>query len=163
MVDKESLGITHLSKLGTGNVPLKFREEVRPKPFVQSWAEWAADGNRQQVLEDEFLLPADTFKDFFTVPDGFTLMVTSAWLHYHGLAGFTPSGDIFLHGGNNGVGTVLLKLTGEGASNQDSFPSISLTFNMPMAINAGNAVRLFSGSSVQVVGGFQGWLEPKKI
>lgn len=149
--------------LGEGKDSLEFREELRPKPFVQTWAEWAADGNREQILRSAAFC-GQSSTELFEVPIGNSLMITSAFIHSHQITPISPTGQqtLFIDIGN-GQGELIGTVNDLGSS-RDFSDGMSITFHMPIKVDETRKIILQNASGDGcLTGGFHGWLEPKKV
>lgn len=124
----------------TEDIIMKSRRE-----FFPSFSEWVSDNNAQQILKSRVVSGGV----IYTVPDNFTLFITSAWLMLRAAAvGFMYITD------ENIDSFLGCTANGNTASN----------FTMPIRVNAKQSITVTSSvGNVDVAGGFTGFLLPKKI
>jgi len=142
------------------DVPLSENILKKPIEFVRSWLEWAAD-NREQVSSSR-----GSIGSLFVVPAKNTFYLTGAWIHLSTRNNNANQIDISIKYGSSTSEKVLS--CGVKNSNLVGQPnhsnSISMTFPMPIKIQAGQDIELDrSATGSAFVGGIFGFLEPKKI
>jgi len=141
--------------------------EPRGRTFFPTFAEWASDGNVEQVLRSREFDTDDFF--LYTVPENNTLFITSAFV-----SGM-EQGNNSTHGGVAikiiaPVGNKILfhlcavdidHTNGGHGGNR----ALSLAFPMPIRANSGERIQLdrTGMASGSTTGGFAGFLLPKKI
>lgn len=134
-------------------------EDVIKKPdreFFPTFQEWLGDGNVEQVTRFAFI--NGTTNSFFTVPNNFTLFITSIWMSGNCAAAGAAQRDAQLDLGDDSKIILGLRITGAGTNQSNS-----LNYTMPLKVETGRVVRLSSDANFAVSCGFQGFLLPKKI
>lgn len=131
--------------------------EFRPEPFSRTKSEWAADGNRQQIIRN---VSVSTTATLFTVPIGQTLFITSAYVSLLDPATLDSGNSVGLE-----IGTQRNKLlvctassTINTTGNSGNVGNIANNFPMPIRVEQGDIVRVVGGG-LSIEAGFQGYLE----
>jgi len=134
------------------DVPLE--DDLLPKPdinqrvFFPSFAEWASDGNIEQVIRS-----VTTEGIIFTVPANFTLFITNAWISAR-----IPLGGSFSNINISNQTSFLNLDCDDGNVN-----SISMGYKMPVVVHSGDFIQVGTGGVNTTRAGFVGYLLPKKI
>ncbi len=141
--------------VGESDVPLT--EDVIKRPpseFSATFMEWASD-NIEQVFKQGTAAGASA--TLYTVPDNFTLFITSAWVSVSCITGNPAdrSGTILF---NNS-----LRIIDTSIYPGNTVNSNTLSFPMPLKINTKAVIEILSSANSRSRGGFQGFLLPKKI
>ena len=147
--------------------PQVLEEPVRK--FFPTFLEWVADGNAEQVGGSGNISRGATGAQsltIFTVPENFTLFITSVWLGSDNAAPGAGTATILFQ-----VSSPLLVLLTDNLNlsfASGSHASNSLT--MPIKVSSGASVNIqlemiSSGAPTTVIahGGFTGFILPKKI
>ncbi len=113
-----------------------------------TFAEWAADGNIEQVIRSR-----TSEGVIFTVPQNFTLFITNAWI-----SATIPLGGSFSNM-NISDQTSFLNLDCDDGNTNTIFAS----YSMPVVVHAGDFVQVGTGGVNTTRAGFVGYLLPKKI
>lgn len=152
--------------LGDSDVPLDDKRvlEPRQREFFPTFAEWASDGNIEQVTQT-----FDLGTTFYTVPKNHTLFVTSVFLN--GAEGGNVSGHavvemVLSNPPNNNDRFIFLSIRVDHTAGQHGgADSLSLSFPMPIRVEQDEIVNFLQGGfdTPLVKGAFSGFLLPKKI
>lgn len=150
-------------------VPLTEDILKKPREFVRTWLEWIADGNAEQVGKSGNITRGATGVQtltIYTVPDNFTLFITSVWMGMDNTAigSGTASGSLRLLGPFINLMSDNLNLGhahGSHSSNSFTMP-FKVESKGKVAINI-EMVSTGAPTSVTTHGGFLGFLLPKKI
>ena len=149
--------------LGESDVPLT--EDVVKKPlreFSATFSEWAADNVEQIWITDR----VTSGRVLYTVPENFTLFITSGFIAGHSTAVGGTHGDLRLQFGTASKLFIIVACTVDHHTTAvGTASSMALSFPMPLKINQGEIVEIaITGvSNPFVVAGFTGFLLPKKI
>lgn len=129
-----------------------------PKEFLKTWSEWASDNLEQIKISAQSVAVGDT--TIFTVPAKHTFFMTSAWVSSMSLAvgaGGTPANGLV-----DGQGRFLLAVF---LSTVDRYSGeLAASYPMPLKFEEGAIFRLRNSDiDKRTVGGFEGFLVPKRI
>jgi len=146
--------------VGESDIPLTKNVIREPdRAFSATFMEWVADGNAEQIIKR-----GTSAGVFYTVPENFTLFITSAFVSGHktnaGGAGHFVNLSIENLSGANPSVIMSLDL---GNVAQVTWGSVSNSFPMPLRAEAGKLITITFIPNVEGTAGFQGFLLPKKI
>jgi len=145
-----------VDELGASDVPLidSIQPEV-PRTFFPSLMEWASDNFEQITISDN----TNGTLTIFTVPDNFTLFITSYYVQGHLTAAAADVFSLFIHDAVATSRLIRIRLITNGSTD-----SIALSPSMPLKAQSGQNIILQSSSGNGFCsGGFTGFLLPKKI
>jgi len=144
-------------------VPLNQAENVytgkgmtKEEGFYPTYAEWAAQGNREQITQASASVTSNT--EFYTIPENKILFITSAFLSaIHDGAGAGGSSSSLRIKSRDILLGVALNTGIQTTQNQ------TLNFNMPIVAYPGDIIMVTAHASTTARAGFSGYLEDKQI
>lgn len=135
------------------DVPLTEDILKKKKEFVKTWLEWAAE-NREQVIRSGKTGSGSTIT-LFTVPDKNTLFITNTWFAHTNTGGASAGNNRYKIGNDFIYDFGLIAVAGSR--------SVSNSHPMPLRVQEKQTITITSSTNYLIQGGFQGFLEPKKI
>lgn len=144
--------------MALGDSPVALDKDVikqAPRQFFPTVKEWAADGNTEQIIVSN---ASNGNVTLYTVPDGFTLFITSAWVTCQCIAAGPSARRALVSIGPEGKDIVGASITGQAEANSNA-----LTYSMPLAVTSGISIFGLTTSNSTGRWGFQGFLLPKKV
>lgn len=129
----------------------------QPRESFPTFAEWVSDGNAEIVIQSRLSGAADTL---YTVPDNFTLFITSAFVTAMCNTGAPSQRSALLIIGNREENGTIISTSIVGGNTSTT---ATLSFPMPIKINSKEQVRGILNVGLDARWGFQGFLLTKKI
>lgn len=133
----------------------------KPREFVKTWAEWAA--NTQEIVVVDTFTSSAAASTMFVVPARHVLFITSAWLNIT-TTGATALKNTSIHAttgsGQTGAQPPLLRISIDDAATNDS---TSTTFPMPLMVREGGTVELLGAGNARCNAGISGFVVSKEV
>jgi hypothetical protein len=151
------------SVIGESTEPLTKDDVAEPeRAYFPTFQEWISDGNAEQIIKHASSLTASTDIVIYTVPKGYTLFITSAFLHCSnegtGAAGASSPAGIFI--GKADAYLFLARLLADKAQEL----TFANSYTMPIRITSGMTVYVRNPyATTDTLAGFTGFLLPSKI
>jgi hypothetical protein len=147
-------------ELGESQVPLEKSVFDETRDFFPTWAEWASDNNRSQVIISTDSLVGTSV--IYTVPQKHNLFITSAFITFFITTPGSQHENASIEILEAGNAIVILSTSVDHEAGGGSSGSNSLSYPMPLLIQENTSIQISSFRG-EATAGFQGFLVPKRI